>query len=226
MWQVDAVRALKELEALEEQVTLAEQDTSEELEAPEKQEHPMPSRRQKGCGGALGAKRLPRTSYPASQPRTGDNSETRRGNRIGFAHPPSLHKHSLVTIRKLDVDGLRIDGRDGIGDVIDHLDENTVVVADQVGLKPRNHVLPYLIVFVKNLCHDGIIGSGGNHKLKKGVARIFDVVRFESSLGELVRRADVFAVPAVKAGQTIKALIFGWRARQSDLIGCDGLLPE
>jgi hypothetical protein len=56
MWQVDAVRARNELEASEQQVALAELDTSEELEALEKQEHPMPSRRRKGCDGAPGAK--------------------------------------------------------------------------------------------------------------------------------------------------------------------------
>ena len=43
-----------------------------------------------------------------------------------------------------------------------------VVVADKVGLKPRNHVLPYLIVYVESesLCHDSIIWSSGNYKLK------------------------------------------------------------
>jgi len=56
MWQVDVAWARKELEAPEEQVALTELDTSEELEAPEKREHPMPSRRRKGCDGAPGAK--------------------------------------------------------------------------------------------------------------------------------------------------------------------------
>ena len=37
-------------------------------------------------------------------------------------------------------------------------------------------------------------------------------------LGVLVRCANVFAVPVVKAGRAIKDLIFGWQARQSDLI--------
>jgi hypothetical protein len=51
--------------------------------------------------------------------------------------------------------------------------------------------------------------STNNHKLKKGVAWIRDVVGFGSSpLGELIRRAGVFTVPAVKAGYTIKDVIF------------------
>jgi hypothetical protein len=96
-----------------------------------------------------------------------------------------------------------------------------------MALKPRSHVISYLIVVLENLCHDSVIRSSGNHKLKKGIARISDIVRCDqSTLGELVRGADVLAVPAVKAGHLLEGRILGWQPRHSDLIGSEGVLPE
>jgi len=150
------------------------------------------------------------------------------GNGIRCAYPPSLHKHGLVTIRELDIDRLCPDRRDGVGDIIDHLDEHGMLITDEVGLEPGSHVFDHLIVVVEDVRHNGIVRRSGNHELKKGVAGVDDIFRLdESPLGELVRYADVLAVPAVKTMDAFKWLIFGWQPRNGNLIGgSNGLLME
>ena len=191
---------------------------------PSTEANPIPSQGLRGCDGEPGAKRQPRTSCPASQPRTGNDSETCKGKKQS-THPPSLQKHGLVAVRELDINRLCLDRRDGIGDVINRLDDRNVAT-DGMGPKRRSHVFAYLIVVVENLLRDSVMRSSGNHKLKEGIARISDVTRFGGSLGELISGEEVFAVPAVKATRGVKVLVVGRKARDSDLIGIDRLLPE
>jgi hypothetical protein len=87
-----------------------------------------------------------------------------------------------------------------------------------------------VIAVVENLRQDNVTRSNGpnngNYKLKKGIARISDIVVFDKScLGEHVRAADVLA-PAVKTVHAVKDVIFGWQARHRNLIGSDDLLLE
>jgi len=100
-------------------------------------------------------------------------------------------------------------------------------VTDKLMVKPGGHVFDYLIVVADDVCHNSVIRCGSNHKLKKGVAWVNVVLGLgESPLCELVRCADVLAVPAVKTLHVFERLILGEHPRHGDLIGSNGLLTE
>jgi hypothetical protein len=51
---------------------------------------------------------------------------------------------------------------------------------------------------VEDFHPDGVMGTSGDHKLKKGIARVSDIARcYRSHLDELVSGADLPAIPAV-----------------------------
>ena len=69
---------------------------------------------------------------------------------------------------------LCLDGRDGIGDVIIYLDDSCVAITDDMGLERRGHLFDYLIV--GTLRYDSVMRRNGKYKLKKGIARISNIV--------------------------------------------------
>jgi hypothetical protein len=147
------------------------------------------------------------------------------GKYLVRAYPPSLHKHSLIAIRKLDINRLRLNGRNGIRNVINHFNKNGIIVPDEMSLEPGSHILYDLVMLVKDLRHNGVVGSGGNHELKQSVTRIGNIGRlYKSLLGKLVRGLDVFAVPKVKAGDALQWFICGEFPRHGNLIGTGELL--
>lgn len=152
----------------------------------------------------------------------GTNSETCTGKiEFGVAHQPSLYKYGLVAVRQLEINGLCLDGRDRIGDVVNYLADSTKVFSTEIRLNMRGHVFSYRIVVVEDLYPVSLMGTSGNHELKKSIARIKDVARFgRSDRGEFVVNADVLAFPAVN-----NPLILGRKARHSGMIGSDNLLP-
>jgi len=100
-------------------------------------------------------------------------------------------------------------------------------VTDELMFKPGNHAFDYLIVVADNVCYHSVVRCGSNHKLKKGVAWVNVILGLgESPLCELVRCADVLAVPAVKTLHVFEGLIVGEHPRHGDLIGSNGLLAD
>jgi hypothetical protein len=131
---------------------------------------------------------------------------------------PTLHKHGLVPIRGLDIDRPCLDRRKSTRDIINHLDNSSIVFASEMGLKVRNHLFLCLIVVVQNICHITIIWNDGDHKLKKGVPWINHIVKFDkTSLSKLVRGTDMLAFPAVKPVDIVTGKVMG------DLISSVGL---
>ena len=91
-------------------------------------------------------------------------SEICRGKINRCAHPPTWHGHGLattlvvVTVREPDTDGLCLDGRDGIGDIINHPDNGGLMI-DDVGLDPSIHLLDYMTAVVEDVCPYGAMRS-------------------------------------------------------------------
>jgi hypothetical protein len=158
-----------------------------------------------------------------------ETKDTREKKRVLTAPPEKLSEggesDGLVAVNEMVIDGPCLDWRDRIRDVIDHLDEHAVAFTGEMALKPRGQVLPYLIVVIDNLYPDGVMGTSCDHELKKGIARVSDIVRCFQVGGfpvdELVKGADVIATPAMIEVHLLKNLIFG---RRSGLIGSDELL--
>ena len=111
--------------------------------------------------------------------------------------------------------------------MVNHLNEGGSFVTDEMVLEPRGHVFDYLIVVADNICYNGVVWCGSDHKLKKGVAWVNDVLGLgESPLYEVVGCAGVLAVPAVKTMHVFEWLIVGEHPRHGDLIGSNGLLMK
>src|SRR5579863_9192735 len=103
--------------------------------------------------------------------------------------------------------------------MVNHLDEGGGLVTNEMVLEPGGHVFDYLIVVADDVCYNSVVRCGSNHKLKKGVAWVNDILGLgESPLCKVVRCAGMLAIPAVKTMHVLERLIVGERPRHGDLI--------
>ena len=81
-----------------------------------------------------------------------------------------------VTIRDLDIGETSLDRVDGFGDVVDELYRDVGFTANEVAVHIGRHAVDVLVVLGKDVLNHVVLGGGGDHELKEGVTRVFQLM--------------------------------------------------